>query len=138
MTWPKWPLVQVTAEQAQILEEDATKAHELDDNRDLEEVVPKARDPNSSDCNPEEVATKARDLDIGDCDVEEDAMKARDPNFVYYRPCEHEGARVLTVVCLFITAIISTKTVTTDMMKIVVKSRMSDLVSIGTESVAYS
>ena len=131
-------LVQATAEPAQILEEDATKARELDDDRDLEEVVPKGRNPNSSERNPEEVTTKARDLDTGDCNPEEDAMKARDPNSIYYRPCEHEGARVLTVVRLFVAAIISTKTVTIIKMKIVVKSRPSDLVSIGTGSVAYS
>ncbi|GMN50177.1 hypothetical protein TIFTF001_019335 [Ficus carica] len=60
-------LVQVMAEQAQISEEDTTKAC----------------DPNFDDCNPEEVASKARDPDFDDQDPEEIAKKSCNLDFVY-------------------------------------------------------
>ena len=50
-------LVQVTAEQAQILEEDAIKACDPDSNDwDTENVVPKAHDLDFGNCDPEEIA----------------------------------------------------------------------------------
>ena len=85
-------LVQVTAELAQI-PEDATKARDLDSSdRDPKELMPKARDPNFGDHDPEGITTKSRN-----------------PDFIYYRHHEHEGVRVLAVICLFITAIIVRK-----------------------------
>ena len=122
-------LVQVTAEQAQIPEKDATKAHDPDfSNHDLEEVAPKARDPNSSYHDPEEVATKSRD-----------------PDSFYCQRRKHEGARVLTVVRIFVVAIIARKivriarkTAITIKTKISVKSQLSDLVSVSTGSTTYS
>ena len=70
-------LVQVTAEQAQIPEDDTTKARDPESgDRDPAEVAPKACDPDSGGRNPEEVATKARDLDAGDRDPKEVATKS--------------------------------------------------------------
>ncbi|GMN53139.1 hypothetical protein TIFTF001_022271 [Ficus carica] len=69
-------LVQVTAEQAQIPEEDTTKA----------------RDPDSGDRDPEEVASKARNPDSGDRDSEEIETKFCNPDSVYYWHHKHERA----------------------------------------------
>lgn len=88
-------LVQVKAEQAQIPEEDATKA----------------RDSNFGDRDPEEVASKAHNPDTRDRDLEEILAKSRNPDSIYHQCCEHEGAQVLAVVSLFVVAIIARKIV---------------------------
>ena len=97
-------MVQVTAEQAQIPEEGATKA----------------RDPNPSDHDQEEVALKAHDPDSDDRDLEEIMTKSRNPNSIQRH--EHERARVLAVVHLFVAAVIARKTVVVIRTKSVVKS----------------
>ena len=86
-------LVQVTTEQAQILEEDTTKAH----------------DPDSGDRNLEEITLKAHDPNSNDRDLEETAMKSCNPNSTYCQRHEHEGARVLTIVHLFFETVIMRK-----------------------------
>ena len=68
-------LVQVMAKQAQIPEEDVTKAHDLDFKvHNLKEVTLKAYDPNSDNHDMEEIAMKSRNTNFGNC-----------------QHCEHEG-----------------------------------------------